>query len=197
MPFMRQAIIEILNARGPLPLGDVARAVHLSNLAARYHLGLLMRDGLVLAQPAGVGGRVGRPRMLYRLAEPARERLPKQYDRLAVTLLDEIVETWGTGVSVQLLRRVGRRVAVEALPLRGGLALTARIARAAKFLSERGYMPSVEGDQLRVRNCPFRAVAREHPEVCELDIALVSALLHVPVKRFGGDECRFGLATKS
>ncbi len=191
MPGVRQAIIETLGAHGALSLGEMAHAVNLTKMAARYHLGLLLREGLVTARECEHCGTVGRPPMLYALAEPARERLPKQYDVLAAALLDEIAETRGPEQARGLLRGVGRRLAATAPPLREGMGLEARLTRAAKFLSARGYSAAVDGDALVARNCPYRAVAREHPDVCELDLALVAALLRVPVAVTGGDECRF------
>ncbi len=197
MPSVRQAIIETLNLRGALSLGEIARTVNLSNLATRYHLGLLMRDGLVRVCACEHRGTVGRPQMLYVITEPARERLPKQYDGLAMELLDEIVETLGTEPSRQLLRRAGERLAATVPPLRNNAGIAVRLNHAGKFLSTRGYFAAVDRNALVVRNCPYRAVAREHPEVCELDIALVSTLLAVPVALTRGDECRFAIATKS
>ncbi len=200
MPGVRQAIVESLNARGALSLDDIARAVNLSNLATRYHLGLLIRAGLVLALPGVCAGQVGRPRMRYVLTERARDELPKQYDRLAIAVLDQALQMWGRDASIQLLRRAGESLAADcaaAAKLRREPSMNARIRRTAGFLSARGYAASVDGSQLVVHNCPYAAVEREHPEICELDLGLVSALLCVQVEKVSGGECRFVLGNKS
>ncbi len=196
MPCVRPAIVQVLNAHGPLSLDQVARAVNLSNMAARYHLGLLIDEGFVLAQRNHRPGTVGRPHILYGLTGSGRDRLPKQYDALAVELLDEMVAMWGTEESRELLRRTGRHLAAKAPPLRDRAGIAARTRRATEFLSARGYTAAADGNVLILRNCPYGAVARDHPEVCELDIALISALLLVPVTLTGGDGCRFAIAGK-
>jgi len=46
------------------------------------------------------------------------------------------------------------------------------------LLRERGYEPYADGDAVRLRNCPFHAVAQRHPEVvCEMNLALLRGVL--------------------
>ena len=52
------------------------------------------------------------------------------------------------------------------------------------------------------RNCVYHHLAAEHPEVCELDLALLSSLLggkieHVECMVRGGGSCRFRLLEKT
>ena len=52
------------------------------------------------------------------------------------------------------------------------------------------------------RNCVYHHLAAEHPEVCELDLALLSSLLggkieHVECMVRGGASCRFRLKVKA
>jgi len=186
MPTVRQTILETLGARGALPLDELARAARHSKLALRYHLTQLLDEGLVVSQDVAHRGVVGRPQLLYTLADGGHEQLPKQYPQLAEQLVTEIVETLGPKQARALLRRAGRRAAEAANPLRRGAGVEARVNRAAAFLSERGYFAHVEktdGDLiLRVRNCPYRQVVHQHREVCELDLALVDALVDAPLK---------------
>ncbi len=186
MSTTRQVILETLSTNGPLPLKDLARTARQSKLALRYHLTRLMDEGLIVSQDTVHQGVVGRPELLYALADDGHERLPKQYHQLAEELVEEIIETLGPKQARVLLRRAGRHVAESATPLRRGAGIEARVNRAAAFLSERGYFARVEkadGDlMLRVCNCPYRRVAREHREVCEMDLALVDALVDAPMK---------------
>ncbi|MDE3089792.1 MAG: hypothetical protein KGJ80_10480, partial [Chloroflexota bacterium] len=36
--------------------------------------------------------------------------------------------------------------------------------------------------RLNVCNCPYRAVAQEHREICDMDVAMIGALLEVQPK---------------
>jgi len=186
MSKISQVVIETLSQSGALPVQAIARAVHLSTLAMRYHLGLLARQGLIVQQDVEHHGTVGRPQIVYALADPAREQLPKKYHALAAQLLDEITDSLGAKETRTMLRRAGRRIAASAPPLRPGAGMAARVKRTVKFLSQRGYMARWEksnGDLwLNVCNCPYRQVAQKHREVCDMDIAMIGALLDTPLK---------------
>ncbi len=183
---IRQTVIETLSQSGPLPVAALATAARLSPIAIRYHLGLLVRDGLIVQQRAATHGKVGRPQALYALADRGQERLPKKYHTLAVELLDEISDSLGAKKARALLRRAGRHAAAASPPSRPGAGTQARLNRATKFLTERGYMARWEKSDdnflLSVCNCPFHQIAPEHREVCDMDIALIGALLDAPTK---------------
>ncbi len=186
MSKIRQAVIEILNQSGPLPADVLARLAGRSTLAMRYHLALLVREGLIVQRRTAPRGSVGRPQIAYELADSAHERLPKNYDALAAQLLDQVTETLGTKESHAMLRRVGRRIAASAPPLRAGAGIEPRMRRAARFLSQSGYMARWRKSNnellLDVCNCPYRQVAQAHREVCDMDVAMIGALVDTPLK---------------
>jgi DeoR family suf operon transcriptional repressor len=185
MPGVRQIILETLSLRGPLGIEEIAQATNLSKMAARYHMHLLEQDGLV--QPCGSATRrsVGRPKLCYALTERAHEWLPKRYDAFATVLLDEVTRTLGTEKVRGLLRQAGRRAA-EATPLLPKSAgIERRMKRLVKFLSLRGYRASWdqtdEAVDLLLHDCPYFQVALTHPLVCEMDQALMGAVLGLPL----------------
>ena len=189
MPAMsntRQIILETLSQRGPLPLEEIARAVRRTPLATRYHLGLLIGDGLITANEVARCARVGRPQALYTLADSAHAHLPKQYDALATQLIAEITHACGEKETRALLRRAGRRLAETAPPLRRGARIEARLNRAVDFLCARGYLARWEKSDnpatLGVCNCPSRQVTFAYRQVCEMDIALIGRLLESPLQ---------------
>ncbi len=181
---VRQVILETLSQRGSLGIEEIARVTRLSKMAARYHLGLLERAGLVLACRVVESSRsVGRPKLRYKLSERAHELLPKRYDAFAALLLDQVQRTLGSKRVCELLRRVGRRVAAAA-PQDRGAGTGPRLRRLVRFLSPRGYRASWErtsdGYELVVHDCPYRQIAQAQPCVCEMDRALIGALLGAP-----------------
>jgi DeoR family suf operon transcriptional repressor len=143
---------------------------------------LLERAGLVRVCGVESKHSVGRPKIRYSLSAQAHDRLPKQYGPLAALLLDEVARTLGSRQARELLRRAGRRVAAAA-PLDRDVGTALRLKH-LKFLSSRGYQASWErhGGQyeLVVHDCPYREVAQAQPLVCELDRALIGALLGRP-----------------
>jgi predicted ArsR family transcriptional regulator len=110
----RRVILETLSQRGPLPLAEIARAARRSPLATRYHLRLLVDAGWIVANTVAHRASVGRPQVLYTLAEPAHAQLPKQYDSLAAQLLGEMIRACGEKETRALLRRAGRQLAETA-----------------------------------------------------------------------------------
>ncbi len=204
MARIRETILETLNAHGALPIADIADAAGLSKMATRYHLRLLECEGLVARDAVEHRGTVGRPVLTYALAEGGRERLPKQYDALAGQLLDEIADNIGASKTRLLLQRIGRRIAADAATRRAtGQGRAYRVRRAARFLAKRGYVAQVTADRgvlaLSISSCPFSRVARTHPEVCEIDLALLKALLDVSSAdvqhvRNAEGACRFEIA---
>lgn len=207
MARIRQTILETLNARGALPVADIADAAGLSKMATRYHLRLLEGEELVTRESVAHHGTVGRPEMLYALAEVGRERLPKHYDVLAGQLLDEIAESIGQTKTRSLLQRIGRQMAEGAPEVQPGrtahIGIQARLHRAARFLARHGYVAHVTLNRqvfaLAVSSCPYRRVALAHPELCEIDVAMLRALLQLPSAdmqhvRDGEGACRFEIA---
>jgi predicted ArsR family transcriptional regulator len=206
MSKLRQIVIETLSRSGPQSVSELARAAHHSTMAMRYHLTLLAREGLIVRQEVARRGTVGRPQSLFALADAALEQLPKKYNTLAAQLLDEVGDTLGGKETRALLRRTGRRAAAAAPPLRPGAGAQARMNRAARFLSDRGYLARWEQKQgelwLNVCNCPYRQVAQAHREVCDMDQAMIGELLDAPLKMtrciaHQDGECRFVISRKS
>ncbi|MEW5719703.1 MAG: hypothetical protein AB1817_13815 [Chloroflexota bacterium] len=186
MSHIRQTLLETLSRRGPLPLDELARVARRSPMATRYHLGLLVQEGLVAANNVAHRAVVGRPQTLYALADRAHAHLPKQYDMLAAQLLAEIMRASGERATRALLRRAGRRLAETAPSLRRDARLEARLNRAVDFLSARGYLAHAEKiggtATLHICNCPYRQVTLAYRQVCDMDIALIGGLMKSPLK---------------
>jgi predicted ArsR family transcriptional regulator len=186
MSLIRQTILETLSRRGPLPLDEIARATRHSATATRYHLGLLIGDGLITANNVAHRASVGRPQALYAVADRAHTHLPKRYDALATQLLAEITHACGEKETRALLRRAGRHLAETMLPLRRSVRIEARLNRAVDFLCARGYLAhweqSADLATLYICNCPYREVMLAYRQVCEIDLALIGKLLESPLK---------------
>jgi predicted ArsR family transcriptional regulator len=200
MSHIRRVVLETLSARGPLPVDAIAHVIRHSTMATRYHLALLLDEGLVVSKDVARRASAGRPQMLYALADCAHEHLPKQYNGLAARLLDEIGDSLGAKEKRALLRRAGRRLAAAAPALRRGARVHARLDRAVDFLVKHDYMARWEKTDgefaLCVCNCPYRQVALAHREVCDMDLALIGGLLDLPMQQTGciahqDSHCRF------
>jgi predicted ArsR family transcriptional regulator len=176
----RRAAYEYAIAQGhPVGRDEVAGALGIGRTLAAYHLDRLADAGLLSVAYARRSGRsgpgAGRPAKLYERSE--REvslSVPPRDYGLAAQLLAQAAADDRRGATRRALREAAR-------------SLGRRIAAAApaspdlhRVLRERGYEPyEAEPGVVRLRNCPFHAVAQTHPEVvCDMNLSLLSALVN-------------------
>jgi predicted ArsR family transcriptional regulator len=164
---------------------QAADAVGLPAHSAKFHLDKLAGVGLLDVEYRRLSGRTGpgagRPAKLYRPAtrEVAVSVPPRRYD-LVGEVLAEAVDRAGAR-ETPVLEEV-RAVAREAGQELGAAAEAARtdgdVARAAEVLARHGYRPEVQGEELRLCNCPFDRLAADHTTlVCGMNLALIEGVL--------------------
>ena len=183
--------IIILLRRSSRTVDELAQVLGLTHTAVRAHLAALERDGLVQQRSERRGG--GKPSLVYDLTPAAEYLFLKSYAQL----LDVLQGRMTTEEIKTLLREIGRRMAAEWKHPPGNLRV--RLEAAVEVLNELGSLMEreTEGGALCIRGyrCPFAAVVREHPEVCDLAETLLSELMGVPVQehcaRTGPEPCRF------
>jgi predicted ArsR family transcriptional regulator len=180
---LRRAVYERAVATGgPVSRNEIADALGIGRTLAAHHLDRLVEAGLLEASFARVNGRsgpgAGRPAKLYRRApvEHALSLPPRDYRMLAEMLADA-VEDAGAEVALHAAaRRQGERVAAQRAAGVDG-------AQAVQLLKSLGFEPYVEGSVVRLRNCPFDAVAKSHPAlVCGASLAFVEGALGRPAR---------------
>ena len=189
MQATRKAILEILKEQGQATVDELAERLGLTPMTVRHHLNVLQSQDLVAVTQLRYRQSAGRPRHVYTLTEAGNDLFPVNYHGLADRLLDEIKALVGTDEVRRIFRRIGEKLAAEAPDIRD-LPLAERVSRVADFLTERGFISRWEklegGYALYEFNCPYRRVARDHAEVCQMDMALISMLLGVEPKRIHG-----------
>jgi predicted ArsR family transcriptional regulator len=161
----------------PVGRDEVAGALGVGRTLAAYHLDRLAKDGLLSVAYARRSGRTGpgagRPAKLYERSERelAVSVPPRDYG-LAAELLAQAAANDHRGETRSALRdaadALGREIASTA-PKRATL---------ERLLRDRGYEPYDDAGVLRLRNCPFHAVARRHPDVvCDMNLNLLEGLI--------------------
>lgn len=158
------------NREGGLTLDELAERVGVSRNAVRQHITALERDGLV--RPVGLRRTGRRPSRAYGLTAEGGERFPRQYDRLALALLEAVLEAMVDDLARAWLPELER------------LAPEARRRRVLEVMNELGYhaSPAEDGAGLKAVNCVFHNVARRNRAVCRFDERLLSRLLGAPVR---------------
>ncbi|MFT4210751.1 MAG: helix-turn-helix domain-containing protein [Microbacterium sp.] len=164
----RARVLGILRA-SPVPLDAAAVAerldVHVTT--ARFHLDRLADAGLV-GRKSGGEKRRGRPRIRYAPAGAARDEDSR--GQLIHVLAGALAED-ASGSAEALA--AGRRWADGFDPIDGD-----PVPALVDVLDGLGFDPHADGSRIRLDACPFRAVARDHPEVvCAVHRGLIERLL--------------------
>ncbi|SCG62000.1 helix-turn-helix transcriptional regulator [Micromonospora humi] len=166
---VRRTVYEYVAARAePVSRNEVAEGVGIGRTLAAFHLDKLTDAGLLEATnaPRAGGPGAGRPAKLYRrsAAEHTVTVPPRDYRLLA-------------GVLASAIERVGAEPAAYAAAAAQGAKLAGgdTLGRLAAL----GYEPYEDADRtVRLRNCPFDAVAHSHPGlVCGLNLAMLEAVV--------------------
>ncbi|MBN9607577.1 MAG: helix-turn-helix domain-containing protein [Actinomycetales bacterium] len=164
----RQVLDELHAANAPLDAAAVAERLGVHVTTARFHLDRLADAGLAHRR-TGSEPRRGRPRILYTPAGPERDE--ESREQLIHVLASALAaDDTASTESVD----AGRRWADSFDPLTD----TDPAAGLVDVLDRLGFDPDPHEQQIRLRACPFRDAAREHPQVvCAVHRGLIEQLL--------------------
>jgi predicted ArsR family transcriptional regulator len=167
---------------GPVGRDQAAAATRMSRGLAAFHLDRLAEVGLLDVEFRRLTGRTGpgagRPAKLYRRSERRLSvTLPQSRYNLAGDLLASALEQQRPEDSAeQAVRRVagkaGREFGRKRSGSHGGTATLTMV------LDDLGYGPQETGGAVRLRNCPFHALAQGHAKlVCSMNQAFLKGVL--------------------
>lgn len=196
----RQLLTLLLETKSGMSADALARTLDISRSAVHQHLTALERDGYVEKQSGKPRG--GRPGYAWRLTERGVHLFPKQYALFSDLLIRSLKENFGNDGLVEMLRGLGNDLAKDHALRLQGKPVEEQIKEVAEIMRNLGYDartapdPQAKLPLIDARNCVYHHLAREHREVCELDLALLSSLLnsdieHVECMVRGGSACLF------
>lgn len=188
-PVRRSLYFYIGAAGGDVGRDEAARAAGVSRTLAGFHLDRLAEEGLLDISFRRRSGRrgpgAGRPAKLYRRsAHQLDVSLPRREYALAAGLLAAAIDSAGVSGTRSALsraaRKTGRRLGAEARARAGGRPLRNKklVEVAVAALAAQGYEPACAAREIRLRNCPFHALAAEHTDlVCRMNLALLQGMV--------------------
>ena len=197
----RGRIISLLR-RSTRTVEEIADDLDVTNNAARAHLQLLEREGIIVASGTRSHVGAGKPAVEYGIAPTANASLSAAYAPVLAALLTTLREQIGARALDKALRTTGKRLAQGASDQ--GV-LETRVRRAAQILTSLGAEIDVErtddGYRLCGHACPIAAAVSAEPRACLAVEALVSALVgiraHERCDRSTAARCRFEIASRS
>lgn len=177
-PARRAAYLVVRTAGSPLTRAEVADKADISVRLAAFHLEKLLSEGFLEAtyERTETSSTVGHPAKRYRPTDLELEVSipPRRYD-LAAEILAEAFDEASSDRPQETLAEVaaeyGREIGRRARARNGD----SRLLTALRVI---GYEPATTGDDVVLRNCPFRHAAEAQPEViCRMNQAFVAGVL--------------------
>ncbi len=191
----------LLENKSGMTMDELARALSVSKPAVHQHLTALERDGYVARHALVKTG--GRPSHVYVLSERGIHLFPKHYAWFSQLLLQQLLRQMGGEAMEKLLYQLGREAAASLRQRIQGKEGTEKIREVVRIMQEFGYQAQVvEGEnglpEISAKNCIYHDLAKNHREVCALDLGLLDGLLEESVAQRacmvrGGSDCRFCL----
>lgn len=175
MTTARQKVLAYFAKSRTASTREIARALKISAATVRHHLRVLASDGrLELTSVRRRDGR-GRPEKIYSLPRVA---LGDNLSSLSDALLNEA----GTGIRMEA---VARRLAGD--PDLTGQPLAKRLNLTIEKLNQMNYHARWEagsqGPRVLFGHCPYTAIIEKHPELCQMDQAMLGELMGQPVRQ--------------
>ena len=191
-------ILKLLQQQGPLSIKEIEAALGVTTTAVRQQLTTLITTEMVTAET--VREKRGRPHAVYRLAEKGQALFARGYEELALALLEEVLYLPETEHVHQMLHRVSARLGRQFAEHMRGAAVADRLQELAALLAAHGTMNKVDEEAdafvLTEYTCPYFGLAREHREVCGMEIEAMELALGSPVILYqsqldGHNGCQF------
>jgi predicted ArsR family transcriptional regulator len=176
---VRAELLARLHGSGtPMGVRDLASTLDLHPNTVREHLDRLVQAGLARVESEPPRGR-GRPPLRYVAAGALDDDAePAGYRALATALVDQLGATDDPGAASEAAgERWGGRLAAPLAPV----AQADAVDRLLELLDQAGFEPETPvalGQPIRLRACPFIALARERRDVvCGIHLGMMRGVL--------------------
>src|SRR5690242_17996010 len=168
----------LLRHKNGLTVDQLGTQLQVTRNAVRQHLATLLNDGLVQAGESKATK--GRPTQLYVLSEKGRELFPRQYSWLAQLMVDSVKQETGADGLRKRLNAMGAKVGAQLRAQHPGLKTRQdKVLKLAELMEGLGYSTAgttvLDPSVISADNCVFHDMAQKDPEVCQFDLALLSA----------------------
>ena len=184
MKSTREKIMRTLLAFPKSTINDLADAVGINGISIRHHLISLEADDLVTSSEERHG--VGRPHLVYSLTDKGIEQFPSSYLRLTQRILDSLKDKLSKAEIEKVFTQIGKDIAATYGSELENKPTEDRIRLLESVLSKEGFIVEWEKDEDAITlislSCPYFRIGLDHPEICALDNALISAFVAEPVE---------------
>lgn len=185
---VKQMILKKVKQSGSVTIAQLAHQLHMTKESVRQHLLQLTRDGWVKSQTERTLSLLGgRPSKHYRLTIEGEHLFPKNYDVLAIEMMDQVADDIGPDGLKKILTSMTHTRVQQWEDTLDDLPIAEKLNKLKSFyLEDDPYMDVLQrGRQLSLveSNCPFLNVATTRPALCSVTVSTLSRLLGYEVVR--------------
>lgn len=195
----------LLKHKAGLTIDRIADSLGVTRTAVRQHLTALERDGFVCQ--GDYQKTAGRPGRSFRLTPMGIDSFPKQYSWFSGLVLDAIRRERGSEGLTTWLSAMAEPLVTGLQSGMRGKSFAEKVEKTVDLMTELEFEAEVVRDPhgaphaIEATNCVYHDLARQFPEVCHFDLALIGGLagaevLHQECIVRGGNVCRFLLKEK-
>lgn len=200
----RERILQFLDIHRQANAPELSRILNLTQANIRHHLDILERSGQIEIVGKLKEARRGRPTFVYMLTKTAQIN---SIDILAGVLLAEGLSGRSPGQQQKFLENTAKRIA--GTHPETNKSITIQLGQAVQRLNDLNYKAHWEAHadapNLFLGVCPYAQIISRHPELCQMDAALIG---HLTGRNFrqvekisrtqgGSPHCRFVLDLQS
>lgn len=182
-----QILEHLLDSQTGLSVDELAKIVDISRTGVQQHFVALERDGYI--KKSTLNKTAGRPVTIYVITDKGINYFPKQYAWFSALILSDLQEEMGPERFKAYMQKLGLKLADTLRDKFEGKNLHGRIDELALIMTNLGFHlqldkePETNYPLIQASNCIYHELAQKHQELCEFDLALMSALLDKDVEQ--------------
>jgi len=176
----QEHILQNIKLKGPQTVSELAESSTMTKEGMRQHLEKLEKEGFIQSSSLKKG--VGRPIILYSLAEKGLARFPDAHAGLAVQLLKSISEVLGKDALDQIIKDKQETDFIRYQEaLKDQDTMEGKLENLSSIRTKEGYMAAWEKQEdtyaFIENNCPICAAATKCNAFCESELQNIQKLL--------------------
>ncbi len=190
----------LLHNKEGVTVDGIATDLGVTRTAVTQHITSLERDGYVERKESIATG--GRPSRVFGLSERGIHLFPKNYDLFSLKTLEALISIIGTKKAKKVLEQLGQSLGAELGEKLRRISLNEKMPEITNAMQELGFDAQLVGKskksapEIKAFNCIYHSLAQAHPDVCELDLALLreasgANVEHLTCMAKGHNVCQF------
>ncbi len=176
----RQKILSYILEQQKVTVEQLSRVFRVTPANIRHHLSILIEQGSLKVVGQKNTARKGRPAPIYAIRQQVESN---NLERLADALLNFISKNMGVDERVRFTAEIADSM-LDDTDIQGTNP-TRRLYAVIRALNRMNYQAHweahVENPRLMLGHCPYRSIIDQHPELCQVDAAMLQKMLGTPV----------------